>query len=90
MSDVKIRPVGDRVMVKFDESEKESGGVLLPEIAREKPQEAIIVAVGAQVDPLILGEGNIVLTNRFAGTEIKSGNETYKIYNTDDILAIVG
>ena len=90
MSDVKIKPVGDKVLVKFNkDEEQERGGIFIPDSAKEKPQEATVIAIGSKVDPLILGEGNIVLTGKFTGIEIKSGNEMYKIYNTDDILAII-
>ena len=90
MSDVKIKPIGDRILVKYkEEKEEEKGGILIPETAKEKPQEAEVVSIGSKVEDGILKVGDIVLTAKFGGTEIKDGNEIYKIYRTDEILAII-
>lgn len=89
MLKVKIKPIGERVLVKFGKEIEEQGGILLPDNAREKSQEAEIIAIGTQVHDRELKIGAICLTSKFGGTEIKDGNEIYKIYKTDEILAVI-
>ena len=86
----KIKPIGDRVVVRFGEKEEERGGILLPDNAKEQSQEAVVVALGTQVEDGVLKVGDVVLTSKYVGTEIKDGDEVCKIYRTDEILAIVG
>ena len=94
---VGIRPLGDRVIVKrMDEEEKTSGGIIVPDTAKEKPQRGKIVAVGPgrvaedgkRVAPEVK-KGNMVLFGKYAGTDIALGDEEYLILREDDILAII-
>lgn len=98
MAKAKIKPLGDRVLVQAVEtSEQVKGGIVIPDSAKEKPQEAKVVALGTgKVDdngkkvPFDVKVGDIVLTSKYGGTEVKVDDEEYKILNSDDILAIVG
>ncbi|MCR1898877.1 co-chaperone GroES [Irregularibacter muris] len=91
-----IRPLGDRVVIKVrEEEEMTKSGIVLPGTAKEKPQEGTIVAVGSGeiVDgkklPLEVKEGDNVIFSKYAGTEVKVGEEEYLILKQNDILAIV-
>jgi chaperonin GroES len=96
---MKIKPLGDRVLVEpLEDREVVKGGILIPDSAKEKPQEAKVVAVGAgkkdengKVIPIDeVKVGDIVLTSKYGGTEVKHDDKEYKILNLSDILAIVG
>jgi len=92
-----IHPIGDRILVKALEAEdKTKGGIILPETAKEKPQEGKIVAVGkgktledGTLKPLEVKVGDTVLYAKYAGTEVKVKDEDYLIIKEEDILAIV-
>jgi chaperonin GroES len=92
-----IRPLGDRVVVKAVEREEQTkSGIYLPDTAKEKPQEAIVLAVGPGkvLDngtrvPIDLKKGDRILYSKYAGTEIKQGTEEYLILRDSDILAII-
>ena len=93
---MKIRPLADRVVIKFLEAEETTkGGIILSSAAQEKPQVAEIVAVGpgGVVDgkevKMYLKVGDKVLLSKYAGTEVKLDGEDYTILRQDDILAIV-
>ncbi len=98
MAKVKIKPLGDRVLVKaVEELEQVKGGIVIPDSAKEKPQEAKVIALGTgKVDDngkkvaFDVKVGDIVLTSKYGGTEVKVDGEEYKILSADDILAIVG
>ena len=98
MADIKIKPLGDRVLIEAVEAVEETmGGILIPDSAKEKPQEARVVALGTgKVDEdgkkieFEVKVGDIVLTSKYGGTEVKLDEEEYKILNSSDILAIVG
>ncbi len=93
-----IRPLGDRVVVKAVEREEQTkSGIYLPDTAQEKPQEAIVIAVGpgklnenGSRVPMELKEGDRVLFSKYAGTELKQGSEEYLILRESDILAVLG
>lgn len=94
-----IRPLADRVIVKpADAAEsKTAGGIIIPDTAKEKPQEGAVVAVGAgRVDDngkaiaMNVKVGDKVLYSKYGGTEIKYQGETYLIMSESDILAILG
>lgn len=98
MAKIKIRPLSDRVLVKrLDEAEEQSvGGIIIPDTAKEKPQEAEVVAIGPgrledgnRVSPEV-SEGDKVLIGKYSGTEVKVDGDDYLIMREDDILAIVG
>ena len=98
MSAVKIQPLGDRVLVQAIEvAEQVKGGILIPDSAKEKPQEAKVVALGTgKLDdkgnkiPFDVKVGDIVLTSKYGGTEVKYDDQEYKILSAGDILAVIG
>jgi len=93
----KIKPLADRVLLKrLQEEEKTAGGILLPDTAKEKPQEAEVVAVGpgklnddGKRVPMDVGVGNKVVISKWGGTELKYEGEEYLLVGMDDILAVV-
>ena len=93
-----IRPLGDRVLVQRVEAEvKTAGGILLPESAKEKPSEGIVLAVGAgrvndkgEVRPCVVKEGDRVLFGKYAGNEIKVDGQERLILKESEIFGIVG
>ncbi len=95
---MKIRPLADRVVVKrTKEEEKTKGGIIIPDTAKEKPVEGLVVAVGngkalkdGKVRPLDVKEGDRVLFGKYSGTEVKLDGEEHVILREDDLLAIVG
>ncbi len=93
-----IKPLGQRVLVKRIEAEtKTAGGLFLPDTAKEKPQEALVIALGtggrddkgALID-FTVKENDRVLISKYGGTEIKMDGEDYLILSESDILAILG
>lgn len=98
MAKKSIKPLGDRVLVEpVEEKEVVKGGIVIPDSAKEKPQEARVVALGTgkkddkgKKVPFEVTLGDIVLTSKYGGAEIKMNGKTYKIFNSDEILAIVG
>jgi chaperonin GroES len=93
---MKLRPLQDRVIVKrLEEEEKTAGGIIIPDTAKEKPQQGKVIAVGkgrilekGEVVPLAVKEGDRILFSKYAGTEVKAGGEDLLIMREDDILAI--
>ena len=98
MANCNIKPLGDRVLLEIKESVEEmKGGILIPDSAKEKPQEYVVIALGTgKMDengkkiPFDVKVGDVVLTSRYGGTEVKVDGKEYKVVNSDDILAIVG
>ena len=95
---VKVKPLGDRVLVQRVEAEgKTAGGILLPESAKEKPKEGLVISIG-EGRTLDSGEkstfsvkiGDRVLFTSYAGTDVKFEGDEYMIMREDDILAIIG
>ena len=94
---MKIRPLQDRLIVKrVEEEEKTKGGIIIPDSAKEKPQEGEIIAVGpgkvtddGKRIPMEVKEGDRVLFSKYAGTEIKIEGEERLIMREDDILGIL-
>ncbi len=92
-----IQPLGDRVLVKpLESEEKTKGGIVLPDTAKEKPQEGKVIAVGkgslsedGKTQPLEVKVGNKVLYGKYSGTEIKVDEEDHLIMKEEDILAII-
>ena len=91
-----VKPLGDRVFVKVSESEeKTAGGILLPDTAKEKPQEGEVVAVGpgskneeGKIFPMDVKIGDIVLFGKWSGTEVKIDGKEYSIMKESDIMGI--
>ena len=94
---MKVRPLGNRVIVQRLEAEdKTKGGIVLPDSAKEKPKAGKIISAGkgkttddGKTIPLSVKEGNKILFQSYAGTEIKVEGEEYLILSEDDILAII-
>ena len=94
---MKIQPLGDRVVIEVLEAkEKTKGGIVLPETAKEKPQEGKVVAVGkgkvtddGKVVSLEVKVGDKVLYGKYSGTEVNIDEKEYLIVKEEDILAIV-
>ena len=92
-----ITPLQDRVIIKrIEEGEQVRGGIIIPDTAKEKPQEGEVVAVGAgkKLDsgervPLDIKEGDRVLFGKYSGTEIKLDGEEFLIMREDDILGVI-
>ena len=92
-----IQPLGDRILVKSLEGEDKSpGGIILPEMAKEKPQEGKVMAVGkgrlledGTVKPLEIKVGDTVLYAKYSGTEVNHGENEFLILREDDILAVL-
>ena len=97
MSKINIQPLGDRVLVEQkEEAEQIKGGIVIPDSAKEKPLEAVVVARGTgRIDdngkkvPFDVKVGDHVLTSKYGGTEVKYDDKEYKILNASDILAVV-
>src|SRR5262244_1086321 len=94
---MKIRPLQDRVIVKrIEEEEKTKGGIIIPDTAKEKPQEGKVVAVGkgkvnddGKLTPLDVKVGDKILFGKYSGSEIKLNGEEHLIMREDDILGVV-
>lgn len=97
MSECKLQPVNERVVIKVAESsDYTKGGIVLPDTAKEKPQEGKVMAVGpgkllkdGKISPLEVKKGDYVIYPRYAGTQVKVQGEEYLIVLGSDILAIV-
>jgi chaperonin GroES len=93
---MKIRPLQDRILVKrIDEEAKTKGGIIIPDTAKEKPQEGKVVAVGkgkvtedGKLQPLDVKKGDRVLFNKYSGTEVNVDGEEHLIIREEDVLAI--
>ncbi len=94
---MKIKPLQDRLVIKrIEEEEKTKGGIIIPDSAKEKPQEGRVIAVGdgktldsGQKAPLTVKPGDKILFGKYSGTEIKIDGEEHLILREDDVLAIV-
>ncbi|HLR74156.1 MAG TPA: co-chaperone GroES [Virgibacillus sp.] len=92
-----IKPLGDRVVIELvEEEETTASGIVLPDSAKEKPQEGKVVAVGSgrvengEKVALEVSEGDHIIFSKFAGTEVEYQGTEYLILREDDILAVVG
>jgi chaperonin GroES len=94
---MQITPLGDRILVKpLEAEEKTKGGIILPDTAKEKPQEGRVVAVGkgkvledGKVQPLEVKPGDKILYGKYSGTEIKLEDDEHLIIKEEDVLAII-
>jgi chaperonin GroES len=94
---MKIRPLQDRILVKrIEEEEKTKGGIIIPDSAKEKPQEGKVIAVGngkigddGKVQPLDVKKGDKLLFSKYAGTEVNLDGEEHLIIREDDVLGII-
>jgi len=92
-----VKPLGDRILVEaVEEKEVRKGGIIIPDSAKEKPMESIVVALGTgKTDDngkkiaFEVKKGDRILCSKYGGTEIKIDGKEYKILNSDDILAVL-
>jgi chaperonin GroES len=95
---MKIKPLGERVLIEpLTEGEVNKGGIIIPDSAKEKPQEGKVIAVGTgkldengKVIPFNVKKNDIVLLPKYGGTEVKVDGKEYQIVREDDILAVIG
>ena len=93
----KMTPLHDRILVRrVEEQESVRGGIIIPDSAKEKPQEGVVIAVGrgksndkGEVFPLAVKEGDRILFGKYAGTEIKIDNEEFLIMREEEVLGIL-
>ena len=93
----KVRPLHDRLLVRrIEEKETVKGGIIIPDTAKEKPQEGTVLAVGpGRIDdkgnrvPLDVSVGDVVLYSKYGGTEVKYAGEEYLVLSARDVLAII-
>ncbi len=93
-----VKPLGDRVLVELvEEKETKKGGIIIPDSAKEKPTEGLVKALGTgKTDDdgkkvaFEVKVGDRVLVSKYGGTDIKIDGNEYKIFNSDDLIAIVG
>jgi chaperonin GroES len=94
---MKLRPLHDRILVRrIEEEEKTKGGLIIPDTAKEKPQEGKVIAVGrgrvaedGKLRPLDVHKGDRVLFTKYAGSEIEVGGDEHLIIREDDVLAVL-
>ncbi|MFQ5458387.1 MAG: co-chaperone GroES [Myxococcota bacterium] len=94
---MKIKPLGDRIVAtRLDQEEKTKGGIIIPDTAKEKPQEAKVIAVGSgkrlkdgSLRPPDVKKGDRILFSSYAGVEIKVGGEDRLILNESEILGVL-
>jgi chaperonin GroES len=94
---MKIRPLQDRILVKrIDEEETSKGGIIIPDSAKEKPQEGKVIAAGkgkvgddGKLQPLDVKKGDKVLFGKYSGTEVNIDGEEHLIIREDDVLGVV-
>ena len=97
-SKLSVRPMGDRVIIaSLPQEEKTKGGIILPDTAKEKPQQGEVVAVGkgkmtdaGEMLDMTVSVGDKVLYGKYSGTEVKIDGESYLIVKESEILAIIG
>ncbi len=98
MAEPKIKPLGDRVLVQpIEEQEVRKSGIIIPDSAKEKPQEAKVIALGTgKLDEkgnkiaFEVKKGDKVLISKYGGTEVKIDGESYQLLREDDILGVIG
>ncbi len=93
----KIKPLKNRIVVKRQEAQTSKGGILLPETAKEKPKQGVVVAVGpgeidskGKLHPVSVKVGDEVLFSSYSGTEYKADETDYLILSEEDVLAVFG
>ena len=94
---MKVKPLADRILIKrIEQEEVKKGGIIIPDTAKEKPQEAEVVAVGpGRLDengkriPMEVKKGNRILIGKYAGTEVTIDAEEHLIMREEDVLAVI-
>jgi len=98
MAKIKIRPIGDRVLLKLSEDKEQvRGGIIIPDSAKEKPTEAEVIALGTgkkdengKAQAFEVKVGDRVLISKYGGTEVKIENEKFTLVREEDILGVIG
>jgi chaperonin GroES len=93
----KLQPLGNRVLVKrLEKDEKLKGGIILPDAAKKKQEEAVVIAIGTgkkdkngQMIPIPVKAGDVILMEKYSGQEVKLNDEEFVILKADDLIAIV-
>ncbi len=94
---MKIRPLQDRILIRrLEEEETTAGGIIIPDTAKEKPQEGVVVAAGpgkirddGNISPLDVSKGDRVLFGKYAGTDVTLDGDDYTILREEDVLAVL-
>jgi chaperonin GroES len=87
---MKIKPLGDRVLLKTEQQEeKTQGGLFIPETAQEKTQSGEVVAVGDDDDAIKVKVGDKVMYDKYAGTSVKVDGEEHLVVKADDLIAVI-
>ncbi len=93
----KIRPLGDRVLIEpVEAKEQNKGGIIIPDTAKEKPMEGLVIAIGKKTDKdgkeiaFDVKVGDRVLLPKYGGTEIKFNDKDYQLVREDDLLGVIG
>ncbi len=93
---MKVRPLQDRILVERVEEEVKKGGIIIPDTAKEKPQQGKVIAVGpgryddnGKLVPMSLKKGDMILFGKYSGNEIRIGDEELLIMREDDVLAVI-
>jgi chaperonin GroES len=89
---INIKPLGDRVIIEpAPAEEKTASGLIIPDTAKEKPQQGVVVAVGKGLpdEPLTVKEGDVVLYGKYSGTEVSINNKDYLMMKESDIFGII-
>lgn len=93
---MKMKPIGDRVLIRFVDVEETVGGIIIPDTAKQKPQQGIVEAIGdgkvaddGTRQPMDVKPGDKVLFGRWAGTEVRLGDKEYMVLHQTEILAIL-
>jgi chaperonin GroES len=87
---MKVKPLSDRVLIKVQESEtKTAGGIIIPQTAQEKTQTGVVIAVGTDKDVIKVKDGDKVMYDKYAGTQIKIDGAEHLIVKMADILAVI-
>src|SRR5919109_350792 len=96
MTMAKIKPLGNRVLVRRSKAQTSKGGILLPDSAQEKPREGEVIAAGngkanenGQIEPMSIQVGNRILFGPYAGSEVVLDDETYLILSKEDVLGVL-
>jgi chaperonin GroES len=97
MANVSVRPLHDRILIKrIEEQETVKGGIIIPDTAKEKPQEGEVIAVGTgrkekdgKVIPLDVKPGDRILFGKYSGTDIRIADEEYLIVREEEVLAVL-
>lgn len=94
--DIKFKPLGNRVLVRRLEAEEKKGGIILPDTAKKKQEQAVVVALGegkkdqdGNLIPMPVKKGDTILMEKYSGQEVKLGDQEFMILRADDIIAIV-